>query len=99
MANRTNRRGRGFAPRRVKLNAQDGAALRKMLDERHGYSAEEAFAGLLSGELATVLIAPEEQPHLLQWLDEAQTDNVLLQESLASLARQLRWAWESESLH
>jgi hypothetical protein len=90
--NRTTRRGTGYTARRVVINAADGKALRTLLDTRHGYSAEEAIPALISGELATVLIAPEEQIHLLAWLDQT-TGDVLLDAAIATLRHQLAQAW------
>lgn len=68
MPNRTDRRGRGFPPARVVIAVEEGAALRKLLQERHNYSPEEAVAALLSGELATVLIPDEHGYALARWL-------------------------------
>jgi hypothetical protein len=91
MANKTDRRGRGFAPQAVKIKAEEGKALRALLMERHDYSAEEAFAALLSGELVTILIEPDERRHLVAWLEQqaATMDDALLAETVRSLARQL----------
>lgn len=88
MANKTERRGRGFPPKRLILKADDGVALRVMLMERHGYSAEEAIAGILSGEIKTVLINDAER--LATWLAAQTTGDVLLDIELQSLAQQLR---------
>ena len=67
--NRTpNRYTGGRPPNKVVIAAEEGAALRKLLQERHGYSPEEAIAGLLSGELATVLLPDEQRWALSRWL-------------------------------
>lgn len=67
--NRTpNRYTGGRPPNKVVIAAREGAALRKLLETRHGYSPEEAIAGLLSGELATVLLPDEHRYALARWL-------------------------------
>jgi hypothetical protein len=66
--NRTERRGRGAPPGRLVIEASEGRALRALLMERHGYTAAEAVAGLLSGELATVLLGDERRRALLQYV-------------------------------
>lgn len=43
----------------------DFLAARALLMERHGYSAAEAIAGLLSGELATVLLDDHDRQHAI----------------------------------
>lgn len=87
MPNRTDRRGRGFPPKRITITAADGLALRTLLMDRHGYSAEEALSGILSGEVKTVLI--NDAARLAAWLLAQTTGDVLLDEELHSLARQL----------
>lgn len=84
--NRTERRGHGPPPVALKITLDEARALRALLMERHGYSAEEALAGLLSGELATVLLGDEERRHAIRAL-EASGDEVLI-----GIARQLRTA-------
>jgi len=92
MANRTARRGRGFPPRRIVLPAAEGAALRALLWERHGYSAEEAIPALLGGELTTVLLDPGVRARVVAWLERQPlpAEDPDLAEGLAALARQLR---------
>ena len=67
--NRTpNRYTGGRPPSKITVEAEEGAALRKLLQERHNYSPAEAVAALLSGELATVLIPAEHRYALARWL-------------------------------
>lgn len=94
--NRTNRRGIGAPPSRILIKSPQGAKLRALLRERHGYEAEEAIAALISGELATVLIGPEEQAHLLAALEVAAQQHPFAEETLRSLVRQLRQAWDGQ---
>lgn len=80
----------GAGRSRVRISGADGKALRDMLMERHGYSAKEALPALLSGELLTVLLPPDELPHLAAWLEaQAETADPMLSDTLRSLARQL----------
>lgn len=73
MPNKTERRGRGLPRARITIQAAEGAELRRLLEKRHGYSPEEAVAGLLSGELATVLLPDEHRWALARWLDGGMT--------------------------
>jgi len=80
----------GFPPKRILIKAQEGASLRHLLHERHGYSAEEAIAGLLSGELATVLLSDEQRAWLITWLESQSIDDPLYADVPRNVAAQLR---------
>jgi hypothetical protein len=87
----TNRYTGGRPPQKVIIEAEEGAALRKLLHERHGYSPEEAVAGILSGELATVLIPDEHRWALARWLAAGLPGEGLegVREALEDVIRQL----------
>lgn len=90
MANTTDRRGRGFAPKRITISADDGSALRHMLRERHDYSAEEAIPALISGELATVLLDPGVRARFVAWLNtQPKHPDPDVEEGIRATARQL----------
>jgi hypothetical protein len=65
--------------------------LQRLLMERHGYSPEEAVAGILSGELATVLIPDEHRWALARWLAAGLPAEGLeeVREALEDVIRQL----------
>ncbi|HMQ34461.1 MAG TPA: hypothetical protein PKD53_27240 [Chloroflexaceae bacterium] len=90
MANKTERRGRGFAPKRITITAEDGAALRELLRKRHDYSAEEAIPAILSGELATVLLDPGVRARFVAWLEsQPEHPDPDVDEAIRAVARQL----------
>lgn len=95
--NRTERRGNGPPPSRITIPAKDGKALRELLETRHGYSAEEAIPGLLSGELATVLLGDEERRALIAWVESGMDEppNEVVRLALQSVSKQLRTATEA----
>lgn len=89
------RRGSGPKPGRMTIKAADGKALRKLLNDRHDYSAEEAIPALLSGELATVLLDPGVRRAFVAWLEsQPEHEDPDVEEGIRSVARQLRRAEE-----
>lgn len=98
MANRTERRGRGFSARRFIVPHDEGEALHRLMMQRHNYTHQEVVPAILAGELATILLDPAMRWEVIRWLEAqvAEMDNpgYGLPQALADVAAQLRGAAE-----
>lgn len=101
MANKTDRRGRGFDRYAITaLTDAERSAFRAILIG-HGFVTEggkahelEFALSLVSGELATVLLPQENPGRLIEWLEQQATaldaSDYWLSQDVAALASQLR---------